>query len=125
VNGCLSLPYQVTRGVRQGGPLSCLLFDLAIEPLVYMFRAEKRLDGFTVPYLSQKLIVNLFADNTIIYLHEGDSYDHLWDILNKWCDTSGAKFNKNKTEIVPMGAKRLPLIGVINKNHSRRRSTDS
>lgn len=33
VNGHLSSPWRVIRRVRQGDPLSCLLFDLAIEPL--------------------------------------------------------------------------------------------
>ena len=36
VNGELSPNFRVTRGVRQGDPLSCLLFDLAIEPLACM-----------------------------------------------------------------------------------------
>ena len=31
INGVLSCTYKETRGVRQGDPLSCLLFDLAIE----------------------------------------------------------------------------------------------
>jgi hypothetical protein len=33
INGHLSSQYKVTRGVRQGDPLSCALFNLAIEPL--------------------------------------------------------------------------------------------
>ena len=33
VNGVISSPFHVTRGVRQGDPMSCILFDLGIEPL--------------------------------------------------------------------------------------------
>ncbi len=33
INGYLSSTFKVTRGVRQGDSMSCLLFDLAIEPL--------------------------------------------------------------------------------------------
>jgi hypothetical protein len=34
VNGMkCSEPFKVTQGVQQGDPLSCLLFDIAIEPL--------------------------------------------------------------------------------------------
>ena len=47
VNGCLSKPFKITRGVRQGDPLSCLLFDLAIEPLAASLRAST-LKGYDI-----------------------------------------------------------------------------
>ena len=38
INGVMSDPFKVTRGVRQGDPFSCLLFDLAIELLACKLR---------------------------------------------------------------------------------------
>ena len=56
------------------------------------------------PVKQKKLIVNLFADNTIIYLLERDKHKDLVEILDKWCNASAAKLNTEKTKIVPMGA---------------------
>ena len=33
INGTPSVPFKVSRGVQQGDPLSCLLFNLTIAPL--------------------------------------------------------------------------------------------
>jgi hypothetical protein len=41
INGVLSKPFCVQRGIRQGDPLSCPIFDLAIEPLACMIRKDE------------------------------------------------------------------------------------
>lgn len=69
INGFLSEPYQITRGVRQGDPLSCLLFDLAIEPLAASLRASN-LAGYNIPGADERLIATLFADDTTNLLEE-------------------------------------------------------
>ncbi len=48
VNGIMSDPYQVTRGIRQGDPLSCPLFDLAIELLACKVRNNPKIAGIQV-----------------------------------------------------------------------------
>lgn len=104
INGVISSPFRVTRGVRQGDPMSCLLFDLAIEPLACMIR-KSNLQGFRIPGEQERLITTLFADDTTVYLSEYDCYEDLELILTKWCTASLAKFNLDKTQILPIGTK--------------------
>ena len=102
INGHLSSTFKVTRGVRQGDPMSCLLFDLAIEPLAALLRASD-LKGYKIPGNEEKLIANLFADDTTTFLSENDKVEDLQKILTRWCNASTAKFNIQKTEIIPIG----------------------
>ena len=102
INGIGSTPFKVIRGVRQGDPLSCLLFDIAIEPLAETLR-KSGLMGFKIPGRDKRVIATLFADDTTVYLSKEDDFGQLTEILNTWCLASGAKFNINKTEIIPIG----------------------
>jgi hypothetical protein len=67
VNGMVSDPYIVLRGVRQGDPLSCLLFNLAIEPLACLIRSAD-LTGVKIPGTNKNLLLSLFGDDTTIFL---------------------------------------------------------
>ncbi|KAL7280620.1 hypothetical protein ACG7TL_005557 [Trametes sanguinea] len=111
INGTLSKPFRITRGVRQGDPMSCLLFNLAIEPLAHALR-RSTLRGFQLPGVADRLITTLFADDTTVYLSKDDVYADLMELLERWCEASGAKFNVSKTEHVPLGqeATRAELV---------------
>ncbi|KAF5318883.1 hypothetical protein D9758_019008 [Tetrapyrgos nigripes] len=102
INRVKSETYDVIRGVRQGDPLSCLIFDLAIEPLAAMLR-NSHLQGFKIPGVVERLIANLFADDTTVFLAAEDDFGDLQTILDEWCTASTAKFNVNKTSIIPIG----------------------
>ncbi len=103
INGMLSEPYRVKRGVRQGDPLSCPLFDIAIEPLACHIRADQDIKGMMIPGLENAIKIKLFADDTNLFLSKDDRIDHIQGVLNNWCEISGARFNIEKTEIIPMG----------------------
>jgi hypothetical protein len=103
INGVKSEPYLVTRGVRQGDPLSCPLFDIAIEPLACKIRNDPEINGIRIPGQPEKLAIKLFVDDTNLYLSKEDSFDHIQKVLNSWCEISGAKFNIEKTEVIPIG----------------------
>lgn len=104
VNGEISDPFKVTRGVCQGDPLSCLLFNLAIESLAQILR-DSKLKGLTLGDSLERLIKKMFADDTTVYLAQGDSFKNLQKLLRRWCKASGANFNLPKTVAIPVGLK--------------------
>ena len=99
----MSKQFKVTRGICQGDPLSCALFNLAIELLACSIRNDHTLKGYQIPGLPEKIIVNLYADDTTLFLSKEDNLDHIYEILETWCKASGAKFNSGKTEILLTG----------------------
>ena len=102
INGVMSKPFIVSRGVRQGDPMSCILFDLGIELLTSNIR-NSSIAGIDVPSLDEAVKVSLFADDTTVILAEHDSFSDLMVLLDDWCAVSRAKFNVEKTEIIPIG----------------------
>lgn len=117
INGILSSPWKITRGVRQGDPLSCLFFDLAIEPLVASLR-ESNLCGYDIPRQAERLIANLFADDTTTFLSKDDDINDLNPILDDWCIVSDVNFNTNKTKVIPIGSPEYRQL-VIRKRRTR------
>ncbi|KAE9385265.1 hypothetical protein BT96DRAFT_960773 [Gymnopus androsaceus JB14] len=64
---------------------------------------ESDLKGYKIPQEKERLIVNLFADDTSAFLDAADKFEDLQTLLDKWCFASGAKFNIGKTNIIPIG----------------------
>lgn len=102
INRKLSCSFPVNRGVRQGDPMSCLLFDLAIEPLAESLR-RSTLHGIRIPGQAGRIICKLFADDTQLYLAKHDSPREAMGLAENWTIASTAKFNKGKTEVLPLG----------------------
>lgn len=83
--------------------MSCLLFAVAIEPLACALR-QSTLRGILIPGDVSRLIANLFADDTTVFLGEGDDYSAAIAPTTVWCRASRARFNLEKTEIIPIGS---------------------
>jgi len=108
-NGCKSRvcinsgysPYFVLkRGVRQGDPLSCLLFNFSIEPLAIKLR--QMVKGLSVPGL-KPVKVMLYADDVNLFLGQEDSVQEISECLTSVSRAIGSKFNMDKTDVKPVG----------------------
>jgi len=85
--------------------MSCLLYNIAIEPLAEMIR-KSTLRGFKIQGIQEKTLVSLFADDILVYMNKKDKIQTLERIISTFCKASTAKFNKEKTEILPIGSKK-------------------
>jgi hypothetical protein len=106
-----------SRGLRQGDPLSPLLFVLVMEVLSRMLSAtveSRRLSGFSVgsKYQEDMLVSHLlFADDTLIFCEpNAEQFRDLRCLLLCFEAVSGLKINLSKSEIVPVG-----VVGEVEK----------
>ena len=70
-NGYSSEFFSLRRGVRQGCPLSGLLFVLAVEPLAHQIRINKSIKGLENGNKITKL--SLYADDTTTFIRDDSS----------------------------------------------------
>nr|XP_023871788.1 uncharacterized protein LOC111984390 [Quercus suber] len=86
-----------SRGIRQGDPLSLLLFDIIIEALSHM--------------LDMVAAAGQFSGFSLVTLRE---------ILNRFEDVSGLRINLGKSDLVPVGEVRNldVLVGLLDCRHS-------
>ena len=84
--------------------MSCLLYDIMIELLAKSIR-KSSLEGFKIQGLEERVLVSLFADDTLVYMNEKDNNKILEQTIRNFCKASTAKFNDKKSEILLIGTK--------------------
>ncbi|KAI8521375.1 hypothetical protein Bbelb_011290 [Branchiostoma belcheri] len=105
VNGDLTSSIPIGRGVRQGCPLSPLLYVLCIEPLAAAIRADKDIKGVQVPGGSgQETKLVQYADDNTCVLSDEVSINRTFDTLKRFETATGSKLNFGKTKALWMGS---------------------
>ena len=82
--------------IRQGCPLSPLLFNIVLEVLATAIRAEKEIKGIQIGKEEVKL--SPFADDMILYIENPkDSTKKLLELINGYSKVAGYKINTQKS----------------------------
>ena len=104
INGKLSSPVFLHRGVRQGCPLSPLLYVLVSEVLSTQIRACKEIEGFLLPGAGGlQFKISQYADDATSILKSEKSLLHMLDVVRNFELGSGAKLNTSKSEAMWLG----------------------
>ena len=99
-NGHASTFFPLQRGVRQGCPLSGVLFVLGIE-LFGRALKNKSIKGILVN--NHEIKVTQYADDTTVFVRDRDSVIQLFDLLQNFSLLSGLEINIAKTEAMWLG----------------------
>lgn len=105
VNGYTSTPFRPTRGVRQGCPLSPLLYVISIEVLAANLRAHPDIVGLRLPRLLNPLpALSLYADDTSVIVTSDASIRAVFSTYAVFERGTGSKLNLLKCEGLWLGA---------------------
>lgn len=102
VNGFETFSFQIKRGVRQGCPLSPLLYVLMAEALGNSIRKNDKIAGFTFRGNEHK--TNQYADDMHVCVTTMESFDELFKELDNFEKATNARLNKSKTEAIWVGS---------------------
>ena len=101
-NGHASHFFSLKRGVRQGCPLSGLLFVVGLEFLARAIKSDKLIKGITIGKKEMK--TSMYADDTTVFVSDTVSIQHLLNMLEKFRSISGLQVNTSKTEALWLGS---------------------
>ena len=114
VNGYLSSFFVLSRGVRQGCPLSPMLYVLVLEVLAVKIRANPRITGLSIPGSQTPLSpISQCADDTSLAVNSDDAILAVFETYSPFEATFGSKLNVSKSKGLRLGTwnnRRDPLV---------------
>jgi hypothetical protein len=107
VNDQVGKNFQTKKGVRQGDPLSPILFNIVIDMLAILIKrakAEGQFEGVIPHHVDEGLSILQDADDTIIFMeHDLEKARNMKLILSAFEELSDLKIKFHKSEIFCFG----------------------
>jgi hypothetical protein len=96
LNGHLSKEVAKLRGLKQGDPLSPILYNLAFEPFLLAIINDRQFHGYLMG--AERTKVLCYADDAMVFAHDPSDLSRLQIHMARYCSASNAKFNYDKVD---------------------------
>eukprot|EP00111_Clytia_hemisphaerica_P010113 TCONS_00029571-protein len=97
VNGTITDPFEVKQGVRQGCPLSMLLYSLVIEALCVAIDKCNEIYGYHIPNQPAPVKRTNYADDITIIVNTLRSIRFCLYLIQRYNRAAGSRLNVDKT----------------------------
>ena len=112
-NGFATKHFNLSRGVRQGCPLSGILFVIGVEILSNAIKRSKEIEGIQIDQ-NKSIKITQYADDTTVFVKNIRSVHRLFDLLRQFENCSGLRINQSKSEILWLGSLRQRKDSILN-----------
>lgn len=110
VNRILSDNFPIKRSVRQGCPLSPLLYMIGIENLLESVREDPKINGTRLPG-APSIKLTAYADDTTFFIDTIKSIELIIQKFEVFGKASGAKINTKKSQVLALGySEEIPTL---------------
>ena len=123
VNGEITEGYLITRGVKQGDALSCIIFIMCMEPLLRNIEANVQIEPLHSTTLNNQLPkCYAYADDVNVAIKEtANGLQALFNEYERLSRMSNLELNADKTELLLLGNRvqeRTLNVSYLNRNYS-------
>ena len=101
-NGCISGSIKLERGIKQGCPISPVLYVIATEILSCRIRQATNIKGVSLPN-NKEIKMLQYADDTTMFLKDTASFNNALVLYDLFENVSGLKVNREKTDAIWLG----------------------
>ena len=108
-NGYFTKKIRLTRGLRQGCPISALLFIIVVEILAIKIRSNDAISGLSIQDTTFK--ISQYADDLTLILSDLQSVSSSINTIKQFSKVAGPKLNLDKTEGLLIGNLKNSNIG--------------
>lgn len=114
INSSISLSFgtsqrfNISRGIRQGCPISPFLFILVVEMLAILIDKNSNFDRLSV--FGRQIGISQLADDTVIFLKDQFQINKAIQLVNLFSKASGLHLNLNKCELLAIHGSELDSL---------------